>query len=70
MFDLEVEDNHNFIAEGYITHNSQGSTFNDIFIDGDDIMSRGTWRKSLYVGLTRASGNVYIKARKPSSKER
>lgn len=64
MMDIEVQDQHNFIYNGAIVHNSQGSTFKNVFIDLRDIYTNRTLAEAdrcFYVAVTRASDNVYIK---------
>lgn len=48
-------------AYAMTTHKSQGSTYKNVFLDGEDIMSSPQWASLMYVALTRASNNVYIK---------
>lgn len=43
------------------SHKVQGSTYTNAFIDGEDIMSAPQWKNLMYVALTRATNNVYIK---------
>lgn len=63
MADIEVEDEHNFVLEGAVVHNSQGSTFQHTFIDLGDIYSnrnQGQADKCYYVALTRAARRAYV----------
>ena len=49
-YDIEVENNHSFIAQGFICHNSQGQTYNKVFID----FHNGTFTSGQsYVALSR-----------------
>ena len=48
-------------AYAMTVHKSQGSTYKNAFLDGEDIMSAPSWKSLMYVALTRASENVYIK---------
>lgn len=49
-YDIEVEDNHSFISESFICHNSQGQSYNRVFIDfGDGTFTSG----QAYVALSR-----------------
>jgi DNA polymerase III delta prime subunit len=43
------------------SHKVQGSTYTNAFIDGEDIMTAPQWKNLMYVALTRATNNVYIK---------
>lgn len=37
MYDLEIENIHQYIADGFIVHNSQGSTYTHVFVMENDI---------------------------------
>lgn len=59
MIDIEVEVEHAFISEGYVTHNSQGSTFERVYVIERDL-NKLTWNneernKLKYVAFTRPS---------------
>jgi len=59
MIDIEVECEHAFIAEGYVTHNSQGSTFQRAYVIERDL-NKLTWdneerNRLKYVAFTRPS---------------
>jgi|GEM_PF-511360 len=63
MMDIEVSDDHNFIYNGAVVHNSQGSTFENVFVDAKDILSnpnRDEALRCLYVAVSRASENVVV----------
>jgi len=56
LYDIEVPTTHNFISNGIISHNSQGSSFNHVILYDDHITSnmynfRNRW---LYTAITRA----------------
>ena len=66
MFDIEVEHHHQFVANGFVVHNCQGSTVDVIVVDVNDILGNGrtwkadgenTWdtRKLLYTAASRAA---------------
>lgn len=65
MYDLEIEDIHQYIADGFIVHNSQGTTYSHIFVDDasieksfyDDKEIQGQLR---YVAASRASKSVSV----------
>lgn len=64
MMDIEVEGDHNFLVDGVVAHNSQGSTFQNVFVDYRDIYAnrnKAEADRCLYVAVTRASKNVFIK---------
>lgn len=49
-YDIEVDENHSFISQGFICHNSQGQTYNSVFID----MHSGSFTSGqTYVALSR-----------------
>jgi hypothetical protein len=65
--------NENFVAQfadvifGYsiTTHKAQGSTFNNVFIDADDILTNTNLteaKRCIYTALTRASNEIHILA--------
>lgn len=63
MADIEVDVDHDFIYNGAIVHNCQGSTFDNMFVDFTDIYRNRILAeadRAFYVGLTRARHNVYI----------
>lgn len=37
MYDLEVENTHQYVSDGFIVHNSQGSTYTHVFVMENDI---------------------------------
>ncbi len=37
MYDLEIENIHQYVADGFIVHNSQGSTYTHVFVMENDI---------------------------------
>ena len=58
MYDLEVADIHQYVANGFIVHNSQGSTYNHVFVMENDINDNWVLRERnqiKYVALTRPS---------------
>ncbi len=65
MFDIEVKDYHQFKADGFVVHNCQGSTIENVVVLANDLMSVRPWdydtkRRWMYTAVTRASKNVYI----------
>ena len=61
MFDIEVEKDHSFIANGFICHNSQGQEYPTVIIlminqHGSKILQRNL----LYTALTRAKKKIVI----------
>ena len=63
MYDIEVEDDHSFICNGIVVHNSQGSTYNNAFICYSDIMANPQMieaQRILYTAITRPSETLYI----------
>lgn len=58
MYDLEIENIHQFIADGFIVHNSQGSTYSHVFVMENDINLNWVLKERnqiKYVALTRPS---------------
>lgn len=56
MYDLEVEYIHQFVANGFIVHNCQGSTYNKVFVIENDIDQNWNIKERnqiKYVALTR-----------------
>ena len=66
-YDLEIEDIHQFVADGFIVHNSQGGTFNNVLVDEKSIHAfrNAELEKELkYVAVSRASEDVMVIADK------
>lgn len=62
MYDLEIENSHNFVVNGFICHNSQGATFDRVIIDfGKGAFAHG----QTYVALSRCTTLEGIKLRRP-----
>jgi intein/homing endonuclease len=58
MYDLEIENIHQFVADGFIVHNSQGSTYSHVFVMENDINDNWILKERnqiKYVALTRPS---------------
>jgi intein/homing endonuclease len=58
MYDLEIENIHQFVADGFIVHNSQGSTYQHVFVMENDINENWLLKERnqiKYVALTRPS---------------
>jgi uncharacterized protein YlbG (UPF0298 family) len=58
MYDLEIENIHQFVADGFIVHNSQGSTYSHVFVLENDINDNWLLKERnqiKYVALTRPS---------------
>jgi intein/homing endonuclease len=58
MYDLEIENIHQFVADGFIVHNSQGSTYTHVFVLENDINENWVLKERnqiKYVALTRPS---------------
>ncbi len=65
MTDIEVKDDHSFIYNGAVVHNSQGSTFDNVMVDFRDIYTNRKMSEAdrcYYVAITRARYNVYLLA--------
>ena len=63
MADITVDQDHSFIYNGAVVHNSQGSTFDNVFLDYRDIYANRILLEAdrcLYVALTRARYNVFV----------
>ena len=63
MYDIEVEDSHEFICNGFVTHNCQGSTYNNTFVVYTDIClnhNKDEMKRILYTGVTRPKEMLYI----------
>jgi exodeoxyribonuclease-5 len=63
MIDIGVDVDHDFVAGTYVVHNSQGSTFDNVFVDFRDIYANKVLSEAdrcLYVAVTRARYNVYV----------
>lgn len=62
MMDIEVAEDHSFLYEGAVVHNSQGSTFHTAFVDYRDTLAcRGADRQALlYVAVTRPSSRLAL----------
>lgn len=62
MYDLEIEDSHNFVVNGFVCHNSQGATFDRVIID----FGRGSFASGqTYVALSRCTSLEGIKLVRP-----
>jgi intein/homing endonuclease len=58
MYDLEIEHIHRYVADGFIVHNSQGSTYSHVFVMENDINANWVLKERnqiKYVALTRPS---------------
>ena len=58
MYDLEIKDIHQYVADGFIVHNSQGSTYSHVFVMENDINENWVLKERnqiKYVALTRPS---------------
>jgi intein/homing endonuclease len=58
MADIAVDEDHSFIYNGAVVHNSQGSTFDTAILDMenlDKMRSTFTYNRGLYVAMTRPS---------------
>lgn len=56
MYDLEIENIHQYVADGFIVHNSQGSTYSHVFVMENDINNNWVLKERnqiKYVALTR-----------------
>lgn len=62
MLDLEIEEDHTFVYDGAVVHNSQGSTFEVAYIDYRDTLAcRGAEAQALlYVAVTRPSRRLAL----------
>ena len=62
MMDLEVEEDHSFIAEGVVVHNSQGSTLDTGYVDWRDLTFRSEGQQTplLYVAVTRPAKRLAL----------
>jgi len=63
MMDIEVQDDHSFILDGAVVHNSQGSTYSNVMLDFHDVYSNRTLSEAdrcYYVAVTRARYSVYV----------
>ena len=63
MYDLEIEDIHQFIADGFIVKNSQGSTYNTVFVLESDIKDNWVTRERnqiFYVAVSRPTTCAYV----------
>jgi intein/homing endonuclease len=63
MYDLEIENNHEFTCNGVVVHNSQGSTYDNVFVMHSDIMLNSNVderQRILYTAMTRPRNMLYI----------
>ena len=63
MYDLEIADIHQYVADGFIVHNSQGSTYTHTFIMLNDIENNWVLKERnqiFYVAITRPSMTATI----------
>jgi intein/homing endonuclease len=63
MFDLEINNVHKFIADGFIVHNSQGSTYSHVFVMENDIDENWTVKERnqlKYTSLTRPTTSAVV----------
>ncbi len=63
MYDLEVENNHEFTCNGIVVHNSQGSTYDNTFVMYSDIMlnkNEEERKRILYTAMTRPRKMLYV----------
>lgn len=66
LYDLEVPEVHNFISNGIISHNCQGSEYPVVFVLLDDQNPMLLIRKILYTAVSRGKQKVYILSKKGS----
>lgn len=65
MYDFTVPISHSFISNGIISHNCQGSTYKEVFVDMNDISSVAInhndvdLERVLYTAISRASDKLY-----------
>lgn len=63
MFDLEINKIHQFVANGFIVHNSQGSTYTHVFVLEDDMTLNPKIKERnqiKYVALTRPTTTATV----------
>ena len=66
MYDIEVEGHHSFECQSFVVHNSQGSTYQNVFVMEDDISESmyksdiRTKNRILYTAYSRASEKLFI----------
>jgi exodeoxyribonuclease-5 len=63
MVDIEVADDHSYIYRGAVVHNSQGSTFDTVFVDRRDLQAcrdPDERRALLYVAVTRPARRLAL----------
>ena len=63
MYDLEIEDIHQYVADGFIVHNSQGSTYTHVFVMENDINDNWLIKERnqiKYVALTRPTHRATV----------
>ena len=63
MLDIEVEKDNSFIYNGVVVHNSQGSTYDNVFINMKNIIRNKNIRERnrlIYVALSRAAYGITI----------
>jgi hypothetical protein len=63
MYDLEIDDIHQYVADGFIVHNSQGSTYQHVFVLEDDISINKKIKERnqiKYVALTRPTKTATV----------
>lgn len=63
MYDLEIENIHQFVADGFIVHNSQGSTYSHVFVMENDINENWVLKERnqiKYVALTRPTTSAVV----------
>ena len=63
MYDLEIDGIHQYVADGFIVHNSQGSTYSHVFVMENDINNNWVLKERnqiKYVALTRPSKTATV----------
>jgi intein/homing endonuclease len=63
MYDLEIDEIHQYVANGFIVHNSQGSTYTHVFIMENDINDNWVVKERnqiKYVSLTRPTHRATV----------
>jgi hypothetical protein len=67
MYDLEINNIHQYVANGFITHNCQGSTYAHVFVIEDDIENNSLVKERnqiKYVAITRPKYTATILSKK------
>lgn len=63
MYDIEVDEHHEFTCNGFVVHNCQGSTYDNAIVFYSDICAN--WneqerKRILYTSVTRPRNKLYI----------